>query len=132
MNNERGSMLPMAAGLIFVAFATIALVVELSLLGAAYRDVATVADLAAESGAAMLSNPGAYDAATSLDEAAATHEARRVGAMWGSGSTRVTVDTEPGRICVTVSDAYHPKTLVFIGVREIAIHVTGCASPIAG
>ncbi len=125
-------MLPMTAGLIFVAFATVALVVELSLLGAAYRDVATVADLAAESAAAVLSSSGAYASVPTLDVAEAIEEARRVGAMWGSASTSITVDADPFRVCVTVSDVYQPRTLAFIGVNEFALRVTGCAIPAAG
>lgn len=125
-------MLPMTVGLIFVAFTMMALVVEISLLGVAYRDIATVADLAAESGAAMLSTSAAYDTTIALDEVAAIAEARRVGDMWRSGETRMTVDVGPTRICVTMLDAYRPRTLVFVGVEEIGLRVTGCAAPAAG
>ncbi|MDK1018018.1 MAG: hypothetical protein QGD89_01255 [Actinomycetota bacterium] len=132
MRGERGSMLPMAAGLIFVAFSVAALVVEISLLGAAYRDVATVADLAAESAAAKLSNAGAYEAVISLDVEAAVAEAERVGGMWGSGDERVTVQADHARVCVTITDVYRPRTLAFIGVRTVVVKATGCAIPIAG
>jgi hypothetical protein len=50
----------MTLGLVFVAFGVIALVLELSQLGASYRDVATVADLAAEAGAGVLMESRAY------------------------------------------------------------------------
>jgi len=130
--DEWGSMLPMTAGLIFVAFAVSALVLELSLLGATYRDVATVADLAAESAAAVVSTPGAYGTVLSLDMDAAETEARRVGAMWGSGDEIISVDSTPERICVTVADIYRPRTLVFIGVSEVSVRATGCAAPESG
>jgi hypothetical protein len=52
--------------------------------------------------------------------------------MWGSGDESVSVDVGTGYICVTVTDAYKPQTLVFIGVTELAIRATGCAEPRAG
>lgn len=129
---ENGSMLPMTGGLIFVAFAITALVVEIALLGAAYRDIATVADLAAESAAAVVAAPGAYGDDVFLDIGAAESEARRVGRMWGSGNEVMTVDVSGSRICVTVTDGYRPRTLVFIGVSELSIRATGCAAPRVG
>ncbi|RLE16010.1 MAG: hypothetical protein DRJ28_02585 [Actinobacteria bacterium] len=129
---ENGSMLPMTGGLIFVAFAITALVVEIALLGAAYRDIATVADLAAESAATVVAVPGAYGDDISLDVGAAESEARRVGRMWGSGNEVMTVDVNASRICVTVTDGYRPRTLVFIGVSELSIRATGCAAPRVG
>jgi hypothetical protein len=130
--SERGSMLPMTAGLIFVAFAVAALLLELSLLGASFRDIATVADLAAEAGASMLVASAAYDGEVALDVAQAEAEAHRVGAMWGSGDEVVTVDSSPGRICVTIVDTYRPRTLVFAGVAELSVSARGCAEPRAG
>jgi hypothetical protein len=125
-------MLPMTTGLVFVAFAVVALLLELSLLGASFRDVATVADLAAEAGASILVVSGAYDGETHLDVTAAEAEARRVGGMWGSGNEVITVDAGPGRICVTVADTYKPQTLTFIGVTEMAVEARGCAEPRRG
>jgi hypothetical protein len=130
--SEEGTMLPMTAGLIFVAFAVVALLLELSLLGASYRDVATVADLAAEAGASMLVASAAYGGDVVLDAAQAEAEAQRVGAMWGSGDEAIIVDFDPGRICVTVADTYRPRTLIFIGVTELPIRAQGCAEPRAG
>jgi hypothetical protein len=125
-------MLPMTTGLVFVAFAVVALLLELSLLGASFRDVATVADLAAEAGASILVVSGAYDGEMHLDVAAAEAEARRVGGMWGSGDEVITVDAGPGRICVTVADTYNPQTLTFIGVTEMTVKARGCAEPRRG
>ncbi len=131
-SHEKGSMLPMTGGLIFVAFAITALVVEIALLGTAYRDIATVADLAAESGATAVATQDAYGNEVLLDVVAAASEARRVGHMWGSGDEVITVDVDTARVCVTVTDAYRPRTLVFIGVRELSIRATGCAVPRTG
>jgi hypothetical protein len=125
-------MLPMTVGLVFIALSIVAIVVELSLLGAAYRDVATVADIAAEAGASMLSASEAYGSHIELDVVAAEEEARRVSGTWGSGDEIVTVSIDQGRLCVTVADVYRPRTLVFIGVTEVDVSVTGCGEPRAG
>jgi hypothetical protein len=125
-------MLPMTVGLVFIALSIVAIVVELSLLGAAYRDVATVADIAAEAGASVLSASDAYGSRIALDVVAAEEEARRVSGTWGSGDEIVTVSINQGRLCVTVADIYRPQTLVFIGVSEVGVSVTGCAEPRAG
>lgn len=132
IDGEHGTMLPMTAGVIFVALSIVAVVVELSLLGGAYRDVATVADIAAEAGASVLAVSDAYGSHVSLDVAAAEAEARRVSGTWGSGDEIVDVSVDQGRICVTVADIYRPQTLVFIGVTEVGLSVTGCAEPRAG
>jgi len=122
----------MTAGLVFIALSIVAIVVELSLLGAAYRDVATVADIAAEAGASVLSVADAYGSHIALDAGAAEAEARRVSGTWGSGDEIVTVSIDQGLLCVTVADIYRPQTLVFIGVTEVDVSVTGCAEPRAG
>ena len=132
LDSEQGSMLPMTAGLIFVAFAVVALLLELSLLGASFRDVATVADLAAEAGASMLVVSNAYGGEISLNVAEAEAEARRVSGLWGSGDEIINVDVLQERICVTIADTYRPQTLVFIGVSELPISARGCAEPRAG
>ena len=125
-------MLPMTGGLIFVAFAITALVIEIALLGVAYRDIATVADLAAESAAAVVATPAAYGNDLSLDIDAARDEALLVAGLWGSGDELVSVDVTAATICVTVTDSFRPRTLVFIGVTELSIRATGCAAPRAG
>ncbi len=125
-------MLPMTAGLVFVSFAIVAIVIELSLLGAAYRDVATVADLAAEAGASVLAEGDVYDTGLALDTGAAEDEARRIGGVWGSGDEVIEVTVDRDRICVEVTDLFRPQTLVFIGVTEFAVSATGCAEPRAG
>ena len=76
MSAERGSILPMFAGLVFTSFVMLALVVELALLATDYRVVAGAADAAAESGASMLSVVDAYASELALDPAAwARHRA---------------------------------------------------------
>lgn len=128
--DERGSILPMLAGLLFTSFVMISLVVELALLAANYRSVAGAADAAAESGASMLSVADAYESRLMLDSSAATSQAVRVAAALSGG--RVTVVMSNGGLCVTVSDVYRPLTLLYLGVSEIDVVVESCAEPRRG
>ncbi len=130
--DEEGSMLPMATGLLLVAFSIMALVLELALVGVAYRDVATIADLAAEAGAAQLDASAVYATDLLLDSDAAEAQARHIADQWGSGDETVSVSVDPGRFCVAVGDIYHPRTLAFMGIPAVSISATGCAEPRAG
>ena len=89
MKEERGSILPMFAGLALTSFVMIALVVELALLAANYRVVAGAADAAAESGASMLSVADAYASELAIDPAMATAEALKVASLLSRGQASV-------------------------------------------
>lgn len=130
--DQRGSMLPMFGGLIFVSFIMIALVVELAMLGVAYRTTASAADASAEAAAAMLSERHAYASQIVVDPARATDEALGVvRALVGSG-VDVEVDATPTHVCVTVEDRYEPSTLLFLGVSGVDVTATSCAEPRVG
>jgi Flp pilus assembly protein TadG len=130
MKEERGSILPMFAGLALTSFVMIALVVELALLSATYRVVAGAADAAAESGASMLSVTDAYASELVLDTAAAESEAMRVVAALSTGDA--TTSISGARLCVTVSDVYRPTTLLNLGVSAVDVTVQSCAEPRRG
>jgi hypothetical protein len=130
MTEERGSTLPLFAGLVLTSFVMIALVVELALLSATYRVVAGAADAAAESGASMLSVADAYASELALDTAAATSEAMRVVAALSTGDA--TVSISGAQLCVTVSDVYRPTTLLNLGVSAVDVTVQSCAEPRRG
>jgi hypothetical protein len=130
MTDDRGSILPMFAALLFTSFVMIALVVELALLAANYRTVAGAADAAAESGASMLSVADAYASELALDRAAATYEAMRVAGALSRGDAVVSISGTV--LCVTVSDVYRPATLLNIGVSQIDVTVESCAEPRRG
>lgn len=129
---EGGSMLPMTGGLLFVGLVITALVIEIALLGAAYRDVATVADLAAESAASRVVTENVYSGEIELDDTGAASEARRVAQMWGSGNETVAIDVSGEQVCVTIEDTYKPRTLMFIGVDTVTVRARSCASPRSG
>lgn len=130
MTAERGSILPMFAGLLFTSFIMIALVVELALLGSSYRRVAGAADAAAESGASMLSVADAYASELALDPGVATLEAIRVASALSGGDATVSISGTV--LCVTVSDVYRPTTLLNLGVSQIDVVVESCAEPRRG
>jgi Flp pilus assembly protein TadG len=130
MKEERGSILPMFAGLALTSFVMIALVVELALLSATYRVVAGAADAAAESGASMLSVTDAYASELVLDTAAAKSEAMRVVAALSTGDA--TISISGAQLCVTVSDVYRPTTLLNLGVSAVDVTVQSCAEPRRG
>ena len=125
-------MLPMFGGLIFVAFIVIALAVELSLLGSAYRDAAAVADAASETGAAMLAPDAVYDSRIELDPPSAENASRSAVVAVARPGAIADVAASTTQVCVTIRDQYFPRTLVFIGFNEIDIVVTSCAEPRTG
>ena len=130
--DESGSMLPMFGGLIFVSFIMIALVVELAMLGVAYRSTASVADASAEAGAAMLSERHAYASEVVIDPVRARSEALGVAhALMGLG-VKVDVDATLSSVCVTVEHRYEPTTLLFLGVSGVDVTATSCAEPRIG
>lgn len=130
MRAERGSVLPMFAGLVFVSFVMLALVVEIALLAANYRVVAGAADAAAESGASMLSVADAYASDLALDPARASSEALWVASALSEGE--VSVSMSGSTLCVTVSDVYRPSTLLNLGVSAVDVTVRSCAEPRRG
>ncbi len=132
VSDERGSMLPMFGGLIFVSFIMIALVVELALLGIAYRSTASVADASAEAGAAMLSESHAYASEFVVDPTRARSEALGVAYSLAGSSVAVEVEATPSGVCVTVENRYQPTTLLFLGVSGVDVTATSCAEPRIG
>ncbi len=132
VETEQGSMLPMFGGLIFVAFIVIALAVEMSLMGQAYRNAAAVADAASEAGAAAISVQAAYETGIALDTTLAAQESRSVAMTLAPDASSVEVQAVPSDVCVTIRDQYRPTTLVFFGLNAIDIAVTSCAEPRMG
>ncbi len=130
--SEGGSMLPMFGALLFTSFVMVALVVELTLLGFAYRSAAAAADAAAEAGAAMLAEDRAYADAVAVDALRARNESMAVGTALARSSAVVYVEATLLQVCVTVRDRYLPATLGFLGASGIDIAVDTCAEPRVG
>ena len=129
---DDGSTLPMFGALVFTSFVMVALVVELALLGFAYRSAAAAADAAAEAGAAMLAEDRAYADEIAVDVFRARDESMAVGTALARRGAVVDVDATVLQVCVTVRDRHLPATLAFLGVSSIDIVVNTCAEPRLG
>lgn len=132
MTGERGSVLPLVGGLLFVALVMIALTTDLALLHGAYRETSAVADFAAEAGAAMIDEGSLHAGVVELDGAAAERAAR----WWVEHSTSqpvdVTVDTEGAEICVALAAVHRTTALPALGIRSVVVRVRSCAVPATG
>lgn len=129
---EDGSLLPLFGALLFTSFVMVTLVVELTLLGFAYRSAASAADAAAEAGAAMLAEDRAYADDVALDVLRARDESIAVGTALARSGAVVEVDATPLQVCVTVRDRQLPATLSVLGVSGVDITVNTCAEPRVG
>lgn len=125
-------MLPLFGGLVFVAFVVIALVVDIALLGVAYRTAASQADIAAEAGAAMVDHQFIHVGETILDVHAATSQTMWAAVRQGLPSDAVTVEADTAGICATVSVPHRTFALAFIGAQSVDVVVRSCASPAVG
>lgn len=125
-------MLPLAAGLIAVAFVTIALAVDIALLHADFRAVSSVADAAAEGGAAMIDIDAAHDGVIAIDAPTAASVAASIAHDLGGPAASVGVDVEDTTVCVTVERDHATHALVFVGARSITVTVSSCAEPGVG
>jgi hypothetical protein len=129
---QDGSVLPLFGGLLFVAFVVIALVVDIALLGVAYRTVASQADIAAEAGAAMVHHPSLHAGETVLDVDAAEAESLSAAARQGLLPGDITVEANGAAICATVSVRHRTFALAFLGAQLVDVAVQSCASPALG
>lgn len=132
MTDERGSMLPFMAALIFVGLVVTGLALDATLLAATYREAAFSADAGAEAGAAEIA-PGGVGDEPLLDpeRAQATAVDAAVTARPRTGRTAVAV-ADSGQVCVSVTDVYEPRILGAIGVAPETLTVEACAQPRRG
>lgn len=130
--NERGSMLPFMAALIFTGLVVIGLALDASLLAATYREAAFAADVGAEAGAAELA-ADSYGGDPVLDperaEASAADAALSARPRVGRSAV---ASADPARVCVSVTDRYQPRILGAVGVGPEVITVEACAEPRRG
>jgi len=132
VNDERGSMLPAFGGLLFVSLVLLTLAVEIALLGAAYRDTATLADMAAEAGAAMIDQQALHEGTTTVDPGAATLEALATVTRAGISSSDTVVEIRGASVCVSIQRRHRTLGLRYLAISEILIDVSGCAQPGTG
>jgi hypothetical protein len=127
--NERGSMLPFMAALIFVGLVVVALALDATMLAATYREVAFSADVGAEAGAAAITDDG--NLTLDPDRAETTGVEAALAARFRTGRI-ADADAGPDRVCVVVTDVYEPRILGALGVGPTEISVEACAEPSRG
>ncbi len=132
MNDETGSMLPAFGGLLFVSFVLLSLAVEIGLLGVAYRDTASLADIAAEAGAAMIDIGSLHEGTTVLNAQAAVGEARASLARSGIAASEASIQVTDTSVCVAISRRHEVYALRYLAITSFPIDVTGCAEPATG
>lgn len=124
---ERGFVTPAVLVVLLAGIVMSMLAIDIARYAAAAREAAHVADVAAESGAAMIDRDHAYRDRLILDEVAA---AEMVDAI--VGEHRATADIRPRRVCVTVITPVKPLLLHLVGARSKRITASACASPAQG
>ena len=128
--SERGSIMPALAVVMIGGVLVAALAVEVGRWGAAHREAAFAADVAAESGATMLDETSVRAGVLALDPVLAREAALEAAAGPPARAVDVTVDAD--LVCVTVTDVFRPRLLGPVGIGDSAVTATGCARPRAG
>ncbi len=131
--NERGSVLPMFAVIVFGGVLVVGLALDLGRWAATWREAAFAADTGATAGAAMIDVGAAYQGRLALDPVRA-----RSTAVAGAADARpragrsTTAEVGAARICVTVRQPFRPTLLRAVGVGERTVTATACAVPAQG
>jgi hypothetical protein len=125
-------MLPAFGGLLFVSFVILTLAVEIGLLGVAYRDTASIADAAAEAGAAMIDIGSIHEGSTVVNAADAVAEAGSSLARAGVAASEASITVGTTSVCVAISRQHSVQALGYLAISTIQVGVTGCATPATG
>jgi hypothetical protein len=125
-------MLPAFGGLLFVSFVILTLAVEIGLLGVAYRDTASIADTAAEAGAAMIDIGSLHAGSTTLNTQDAVNEAVAALARSGVPASEASISVGESLVCVAISRNHEVQALGYLAISTVQIEVSGCAEPATG
>jgi hypothetical protein len=125
-------MLPAFGGLLFVSFVILTLAVEIGLLGVAYRDTASIADTAAEAGAAMIDPASLHEGLTVINAPDAVAEANASLSRLGVTPSEASIRVGDTSVCVAISRAHAVQALGYLAISSVQIEVTGCAEPATG
>jgi hypothetical protein len=125
-------MLPLFGALLFVSFVLLSLAVEIGLLGVAYRDAASLADTAAEAGAAMIDIRSLHEGFTVLNVQDAVEEAGAALSRSGVAASEASIRVGDTQVCVAISRDHVVQALGYLAVSTVRIDVTGCAEPATG
>lgn len=132
MRSESGSMLPLVAALVFVAFVVVGLCVDVAVLHMGYRGVAIVADTAAEAGASMIDPDMLHGGQTALDQASARARALEVAMSLAPEGAEFVVQATDIEVCVQIRQQHDTVALAAVGARSVTIDVRSCATPRIG
>lgn len=132
MRDEAGTMLPAFGGLLFVSFVLVTLAVEIGLLGVAYRDTASIADTAAEAGAAMIDIGSLHEGSTLINAEEALAEASTSLTRSGIAAAEASVQVDDTFVCVAISTSHDVQALGYLAISRVQIEVTACAIPTTG
>lgn len=125
-------MLPAFGGLLFVSFVLLSLAIEIGLLGVAYRDTASIADTAAEAGAAMIDIGTLHEGSTSVNARDAVAEVSASLTRSGVSTSEASVQIGDKSVCVAISRSHSVQALGYLAISTVQIDVTGCAEPATG
>ena len=130
---DRGSVLPALALLMMGGLIMIGVGIDLGRWGAAYREVAYVADAGADAGAAMIDEQDARVGVLALDPSAAELAAVELALAIRSRDGRVVAATSTrDEICVEVQQVFQPGIMRAVGATESLVTVRSCARPAKG
>jgi uncharacterized membrane protein len=124
---EGGFVTPAVLVVLLAGIVMAMLAIDVARYASAARQAAYLADVAAESGAAMIDPDHAYRNRLILDQDAAADVVSAV-----VGEHRSVVDIRPRRVCVTVITRIEPLLLHLVGARSKRIEASACASPAQG
>jgi uncharacterized membrane protein len=125
--SDRGFVTPAVLVVLLAGIVMAMLAVDIARYAAAAREAAHLADVAAESGAAMIDPHHAYRNRLILDQGAAADMVTSIVA-----GHRSQFDIRPRRVCVTVITRVQPLLLHLVGARSKRIEASACASPAQG
>ena len=131
MIDERGTMAPMLGGLLFAALALVGLATDIALLHGSYLEVATVAEGAAEAGAGMIAIDALHRGTVEVDVDAAGRVVEEFVAA-NDPEARARLDATVSEVCVEVVTSRRTFALSFVGVTEVRVAASACASPAVG
>lgn len=124
--SDRGAVHLTVVGLLFGGMLMLGVAVDISRLGASWREASHLAATAAEAGAGWIDEVAAYEGLILVDRSRARSAARAVASGPGHQvATEITTD----RVCVTVSIHVRPTLLSVVGAASKWATARSCAEP---
>lgn len=131
-SDERGTLLPMTAALLFVALLVVALVSDIALLHGEYRSTASMADRIAEAGAGVLDEGRMHLGVLAIDPEYSVAYAGDLAADLGLDPSDLTFTVDGSLFCVTLRRTHRAAFLGAVGGGDQVIAVEACSVPASG